>query len=181
MKQKLKKMGYWASVITLGLVVGISLQMVRANWTAPTTTAPNGNIGAPINTGAGGQVKNGPLGVNGIFSAPTICLGTECRSTWPAGGGSAVQGTHCGQVLVFLSGASQQQGTPPPCKCKVSSQVPCAGVNLVDPNWTASAGAHLLTSNYIGSPTYVCNACPSPTITCPSGFQVTTGYSCIKT
>ena len=70
MQQNLKPAGYWASVITLGLVVGISLQMVRANWTAPTTTAPNGNIGAPINTGSGVQRKvNGTLGVDNAIVA----------------------------------------------------------------------------------------------------------------
>jgi len=70
MKQKLKKVTYWASVVTLGLVVGISLQMVRANWTAPTAVAPTGNIGAPINTGNNVQRKvGGTLGVDNAIVA----------------------------------------------------------------------------------------------------------------
>ena len=99
--QNVKKLSYWAGVITLGLVVGISLQMVRANWTQPTTQAPNGNIGAPINTGSGTQVKNGALGVTGIFSAPQICLGTgpgACRTNWPSGTTSTTTGPTSGQL-----------------------------------------------------------------------------------
>ena len=67
MKQKLKKAGYWASVVTLGLVVGISLQLARANWSAPTASAPNGNVGAPINTGNNTQRKEGTLEVDTAF------------------------------------------------------------------------------------------------------------------
>lgn len=101
MKQKLKKAGYWASVITLGLVVGISLQLARANWSAPTATAPNGNAGAPINTGSGAQNKIGSIGTSGSLSAAGVvqgssvtgttqlCIGADCRKAWPAGGSGA--------------------------------------------------------------------------------------------
>ena len=104
MKQKLKKAGYWASVITLGLVVGISLQMVRANWTAPATTAPNGNIGAPINTGNNGQIKGGSFTASTLIS-PRICIGTDCRTAWPSGGGSAVPSGLYGSCVVISRGS----------------------------------------------------------------------------
>lgn len=114
MKQKLKKATYWASVITLGLVVGISLQLARANWTAPATTAPSGNVGAPINTGSGGQVKNGPLGVSGIFSAPTICLSGVCRSAWPGESSTTtyIQGGYYGRCVSSTSSATAELAAP---------------------------------------------------------------------
>lgn len=63
-----KKIAYWASVTILGIVVGVSLQFAKA-WSEPTASAPAGNVGAPINTTGVAQVKNGPLGVSGVFSA----------------------------------------------------------------------------------------------------------------
>ena len=70
-KQVSRKLAYWASVTAIGLVVGISLQMVRANWTVPTGAAPMGNIGAPVNTGGTlvtpPQRKTGSLAVDGAF------------------------------------------------------------------------------------------------------------------
>lgn len=48
-----------------------SLQLVYA-WTEPTLTAPNGNLGAPINTGSSTQTKTGALYVNGGIVTPSI-------------------------------------------------------------------------------------------------------------
>jgi hypothetical protein len=62
MKTNLKKISYWASVSAIGIVIGISLQFAKA-WTEPTATAPGGNIGAPITTGAT-QEKSGGLVLN---------------------------------------------------------------------------------------------------------------------
>jgi len=55
-----KQLGYWTSVATLGIILGISLQFVRA-WTEPTALPPGGNLGAPLNTGGAGQYKEGGL------------------------------------------------------------------------------------------------------------------------
>ena len=61
MKQKLSQnVTYWLGVVAIGLVVGVSLQFVRA-WTEPSVAPPGGNIGAPINTGNNGQSKEGTL------------------------------------------------------------------------------------------------------------------------
>jgi hypothetical protein len=54
---------YWLKVVALGLVLGISLQFVRA-WTEPTVAPPGGNLGAPLNTGNLGQYKQGGLMLN---------------------------------------------------------------------------------------------------------------------
>ena len=60
---KFHKVSYWGKVITLGLVVGLGLQIVSA-WTAPTAVAPGGVIDGPITTSAIAQTKDGPLTVN---------------------------------------------------------------------------------------------------------------------
>ena len=66
MKKIFENAVWWSGVITVGLVLGISLQFVRA-WTEPTVGPPNGNVGAPINTGIIEQLKQGALGVNGLL------------------------------------------------------------------------------------------------------------------
>jgi len=69
MKQKMNKIFenavWWSGVVMVGLVLGVSLQFVRA-WTEPTAAPPNGNVGAPINTGIIGQAKQGVLQVLGL-------------------------------------------------------------------------------------------------------------------
>jgi hypothetical protein len=68
----LKTLAYWASVATLGVVLGVSLQFVKA-WTEPASAPPNGNIGAPINTGANTQRKtNGTLQVDNSIVAGNL-------------------------------------------------------------------------------------------------------------
>lgn len=74
MKIKIKKIFenaiWWSGVIMVGLILGISLQFVRA-WTEPTDAPPGGNVGAPINTGANLQTKLGTL-VLGILATDYI-------------------------------------------------------------------------------------------------------------
>jgi len=69
MKTNLQKITYWTSVSVVGVILGITLQFAKA-WTEPTLTAPNGNVGAPINTGANSQRKvNGTLQVDNSIVA----------------------------------------------------------------------------------------------------------------
>ena len=63
METKLKKLSYWTSIAALGIILGISLQFVKA-WSEPTAVPPAGNVGAPINTSATGQTKLGGLILN---------------------------------------------------------------------------------------------------------------------
>jgi hypothetical protein len=120
MKIKIKKIFenavWWSGVVTVGLVLGISLQFVRA-WTEPTEAPPGGNVGAPINTANGFQWKGlftgtfGWLGLTGgldtvglktsYLQIPTgavagYVLTTDAlgNATWqpPTGGGSPATG-----------------------------------------------------------------------------------------
>jgi hypothetical protein len=67
MENKTQRFSYWLSVVVVGVVLGLTLQFVRA-WTEPTVAPPNGNLGAPINTGGNMQSKGGPLTVNTNYS-----------------------------------------------------------------------------------------------------------------
>ena len=67
MKTKLQKATYWTSVSVIGIVVGISLQFVKA-WTEPTQIAPNSNVGAPITTSGNPQIKSGPLNLGSYLT-----------------------------------------------------------------------------------------------------------------
>lgn len=116
MKDKLKKVFenavWWSGVVMVGLILGISLQFVRA-WTEPTEAPPGGNVGAPINTSVLPQWKGlggiGSLGVTGVlqsfmvltdnFRMPTgaqpgyvLTADALGNATWqpPSGGSAAV-------------------------------------------------------------------------------------------
>jgi|WetSurMetagenome_2_1015567.scaffolds.fasta_scaffold113668_2 hypothetical protein len=78
------KVFYWIGVITVGFIVGISVQFVKA-WTEPSSNPPGDNVGAPITTSRIGQVKDGslmvardPLGSIGlIIGSGKVGIGTE--------------------------------------------------------------------------------------------------------
>jgi hypothetical protein len=78
MKEKMAKISYWASVVIVGLAFGIILQAAKA-WTEPTVAPPNGNVGAPINTGPITQTKAGDI--------CTSAGGGKCLSAASTGGG----------------------------------------------------------------------------------------------
>jgi len=97
MKKIFENAVWWSGVVMVGLILGVSLQFVRA-WTEPTDAPPGGNIGAPINTSAIYQIKAGILGVVGLvansFQMPTGAgagkvLTSDAAGTgsWQAGGG----------------------------------------------------------------------------------------------
>ena len=62
-----KNLTHWLKVIIIGVFFGFALQFVRA-WTEPTSSPPNGNVGAPINTGSTAQTKQGAINVLGFGS-----------------------------------------------------------------------------------------------------------------
>jgi hypothetical protein len=63
MKNLIKNTTYWAGILTLGIVLGVTIKMVGA-WVEPDQMPPGGNIAAPLNTGNVGQTKLGGLILN---------------------------------------------------------------------------------------------------------------------
>ncbi len=74
-----------------------------AVFTEPSTAPPGGNVEPPINTSSTAQTKQGELNVMGNIgigtNSPTekldvagnvkgtgLCIGSDCRTSWPAGG-----------------------------------------------------------------------------------------------
>ena len=66
-KKPTQNFAYWLKVAVIGIALGLGLQFVRA-WTEPTTAPPGGNVGAPINTSAIPQTKQGAINVFGYGS-----------------------------------------------------------------------------------------------------------------
>jgi hypothetical protein len=60
-----QKITYWSGVVAIGLLVGLSLQFVRA-WTEPSAVAPGGNVAGPVNVSDVFQSKAGSLEVRGL-------------------------------------------------------------------------------------------------------------------
>jgi len=65
LRSAFEKAVWWTGVVSMGLVVGLSVQFARA-WVSPTQAPPGGNVGAPINTGTIGQFKNGVMRALGL-------------------------------------------------------------------------------------------------------------------
>jgi hypothetical protein len=57
-KKAYHRLVFGLGVLVLGSIVGIAFQFALA-WVEPSTSAPNGNIAAPINMGATTQTKKG--------------------------------------------------------------------------------------------------------------------------
>ncbi|MBU3942429.1 hypothetical protein KKA24_00430 [Patescibacteria group bacterium] len=53
-------------IMALVLCFGIAFYTIAA-WSNPTAPPSGGNVPAPINTGTVPQLKNGGLGINGLF------------------------------------------------------------------------------------------------------------------
>ncbi|MFA5925969.1 MAG: hypothetical protein WC831_03455 [Parcubacteria group bacterium] len=98
MNQKTKKnLTHWLSVIVIGIALGFAIQFVKA-WTEPSATPPNGNLGAPINTGAQNQTKSGgitasTLSATTVTGTTQLCIGTDCRTSWPSGSSTTTTAT----------------------------------------------------------------------------------------
>lgn len=74
-------------------------------WQEPASAPPGGNVATPLNTSNIGQSKQGGLilntggALNGlIIDKGNLCLGTDCRSSWPAEGGGVIITYHMDAV-----------------------------------------------------------------------------------
>lgn len=95
MKTKLQKVTYWSSVITIGIVVGLTLQFAKA-WTEPSSAPPSVNVGAPINTGSAVQYKSGNFDIGGTLKLYNI---SDPTSTSALSIYSAPNGSDTGSVI----------------------------------------------------------------------------------
>lgn len=71
MRSVFEKSAYWTGVVAFGLVAGLGIQFARA-WVSPAQTPPDGNVGAPINTGAIDQVKQGIIRAVAGLQTPNL-------------------------------------------------------------------------------------------------------------
>ena len=82
------------TALTFGvLVISFLTAFYVVAWQEPTSAPPSGNVSAPLNTGPTGQSKEGGLILNTggavtglIIEQGEVCIGTECRSSWPVTG-----------------------------------------------------------------------------------------------
>lgn len=66
--------------------MGLTLSaLIAAAWTGPTGSPPSENVAAPINVGATGQIKQGPLGVTGYLNFGST-LGDSGYGIWDDAG-----------------------------------------------------------------------------------------------
>ena len=91
-------------IVALALVLSFGISYVYA-WTAPTSTAPGGNVSAPLNTSGTAQTKTGDITARTI-TAPTVCVGTDCRTAWPvpSAGGADNLGNHTATQDLNMNG-----------------------------------------------------------------------------
>ena len=129
MKQKIKKFIAEAGILSLSLSIAFILVMgisIVRGWVNPTDTAPNGNVGAPINTSAVTQNKAGALGIGGILDVlgSIHSIGDICTD---AGGGKCLSG---GGGVDMEMGTVADGGTIP-LPAGVSNQGKCKWIASV--------------------------------------------------
>lgn len=82
-----------AGIVAVSVLIGnMAVTAIALAWTGPTSTAPNGNVAAPINVGATDQVKNGNLGVSGLAVFGNSILQANSYLNWGATVGSSGYG-----------------------------------------------------------------------------------------
>ena len=136
-----KKNSYWASVIIVGIVVGISIQFARAGFTPPPDVPNDAAVSAPILT-SGGQIITGAdsnengltikeglqvdqnVSIEGdiksvkninVVNGGQLCLSGHCASDWPAASASYTglgYGTTMWVNGAFINGTSSTVTCP---------------------------------------------------------------------
>lgn len=86
MKKKLKKISkksaYLLNIAIVGMVVGLSIQFVRA-WAPPTTSAPGNDVNAPVLTNGNQDVNAKNVTVSELIVTGGIKLGGVRKNAWP--------------------------------------------------------------------------------------------------
>lgn len=151
-----------------------------------------GSVTPPVNTGSTAQVKSGDLTVNNFTATGNIttslgtvfgnivkgntqlCIGADCRTAWPSGGGGGLSGTGATNYLTKWTGAASLAG----------SRVQDDGVNSIYLNastvvWGAgSGGVFITTPSQYGLPAVqgvTSGFAPGPVLINPVGGNVGIG------
>jgi hypothetical protein len=78
-----------AKIVILALILSVGISYLYAQvpgWDPPDQPPPAGNTPAPINVGVDDQIKSGRFFAFEVTGSNALCIGTDCRSTWPSGG-----------------------------------------------------------------------------------------------
>lgn len=77
-------------------------------WTGPGSTAPNGNVAAPINVSSSAQTKSGPLQVNGLrnYTGTTVLDGNVSIGTTSISEKLSVSGNVKATAFLYSSDAA---------------------------------------------------------------------------
>lgn len=176
-------------VTTLALALSFGLSYVYA-WTAPVSQPPTGNVSAPLNTSGTAQTKSGNLTVGALsastLSAPTHCIGADCRTTWPTT--AAAAGDNLGNHIATEGIAMNNNLISNASAVYLNSTVGIFNVpNLfgkVAGTWTTTAAAEgrVLTSDDMGNATWrTGGSIPSGAVmffslaSCPAGWVAANG------
>ena len=187
-----KQLTHWLSVIVIGIALGLAIQFVKA-WTEPTDAPPNGNVGAPINTGAGIQTKTGTASnkadicVDPVGDGNKKCLGDQI--TFPActkAGG--IPTTVGGTTICKFAGATCPSGWVQYLKYSETAVRVCTGAASC--GTSVSSGSHSFgnidpateTRTYLEG-TEVAGSCCSGSCSTgkcsgPNGWIVDCGWTC---
>ncbi len=195
-KPKAKKiyhrLTFWLGVLALGTIVGVSIQFGRA-WVEPSGSAPDGNIAAPINTGASKQTKVGTKDIKADICVDAFGNGDEkCLSDLVSFPGCTLAGgvpTTIGSLtLCKFPGASCPSGWSQYLKYTETAASNCVGGGSCGTSVTS--GSHTFgnidpateaQTYYDGNQTtYQCNCqsiCSAPSC-CAYGGHFESCYSC---
>jgi hypothetical protein len=100
--KKYNKLFAQVFVVGVALLCATGVSLAYSTWSGPTAAAPGNNTDTPLNTGTSNQVKSGTI-TAGAIGAPSVCIGTDCRSAWPSGGSS--QWTTSGSSVYYNNGS----------------------------------------------------------------------------
>jgi len=113
MKKILSTFFTTASVITFAITASLLVALVAyGDWSAPDSTAPNGNVPAPLNVGSLLQAKNGPLTINngGAPWGLTVPLGGALFGSLPSMAGTEVVLLDGKEVVKLISPNGAEDG-----------------------------------------------------------------------
>tara|TARA_B100000745_G_C20153499_1_gene395343 strand:- start:1406 stop:2077 length:672 start_codon:yes stop_codon:yes gene_type:complete len=104
---KQKEFTKGSAMVIAGLLL-LSGTVLAASFSQPGSNFPAGNTLAPIQESSQDQSKAGGITANNVRGynlkgTSEVCIGNDCRSSWPTGGGSTLS-TNCALENLILEG-----------------------------------------------------------------------------